>query len=209
MNVSEANGLIPAHAGKTAPRKSRPPKTGAHPRSRGENSAVLVAAIKAPGSSPLTRGKHPTPVLRASARGLIPAHAGKTPGGNTRQTAPTAHPRSRGENGEGGHPGLARVGSSPLTRGKLGNEIGVVQASGLIPAHAGKTRRSSRSWWARTAHPRSRGENKPPTTDSRITLGSSPLTRGKHQTDRVGIHSGGLIPAHAGKTSPWCRPRSR
>ena len=33
-----------------------------------------------------------------------------------------------------------------------------------------------------------------------VLLGSSPLTRGKHQTDRVGIHGGGLIPAHAGKT---------
>ena len=47
--------------------------------------------------------------------------------------------------------------------------------------------------------------------------GSSPLTRGKHQTDRVRIHSRGLIPAHAGKTralalkgrSSEAHPRSR
>ena len=36
--------------------------------------------------------------------------------------------------------------------------------------------------------------------------GSSPLTRGKHQTDRVRIHSRGLIPAHAGKTQQWPQP---
>ena len=47
--------------------------------------------------------------------------------------------------------------------------------------------------------------------------GSSPLTRGKHQTDRVRVHSRGLIPAHAGKTASaawaavigWAHPRSR
>ena len=37
--------------------------------------------------------------------------------------------------------------------------------------------------------------------------GSSPLTRGKHQTDRVRIHSRGLIPAHAGKTAFSGPPR--
>ena len=30
--------------------------------------------------------------------------------------------------------------------------------------------------------------------------GSSPLTRGKHITGALGVISGGLIPAHAGKT---------
>ena len=39
-----------------------------------------------------------------------------------------------------------------------------------------------------------------------MTVGSSPLTRGKHQANRVGIHSSGLIPAHAGKTFVFPRP---
>ena len=70
-----------------------------------------------------------------------------------------AHPRSRGEN----HYEYAKPenvkGSSPLTRGKRGDEGEDAGGEGLIPAHAGKTpsRRGerNRSW----AHPRSRGEN--------------------------------------------------
>ena len=52
----------------------------------------------------------------------------------------------------------------------------------------------------RKAHPRSRGENVDSFCVRVDFLGSSPLTRGKHDdgiADHVGI---GLIPAHAGKT---------
>ena len=67
------------------------------------------------------------------------------------------------------------------------------------------------------AHPRSRGENviAPVMLDRR--LGSSPLTRGKRADRHDSQADGGLIPAHAGKTSaPICvmigsraHPRSR
>ena len=48
-------------------------------------------------------------------------------------------------------------------------------------------------------------------------MGSSPLTRGKPRLDEASLHRGGLIPAHAGKTSgsgcarsrPRAHPRSR
>ena len=95
-----------------------------------------------------------TPVL-----GLIPAHAGKTGGLVPDLRAARAHPRSRGENavlervdGEG-------AGSSPLTRGKHHVSAPRVRLVGLIPAHAGKTRRRTRFTSSRWAHPRSRGEN--------------------------------------------------
>ena len=72
------HGLIPAHAGKTPSTSTRSTRSGAHPRSRGENVPVPVQAFPWGGSSPLTRGK----LLRLSERcaliGLIPAHAGKT-----------------------------------------------------------------------------------------------------------------------------------
>ena len=51
-----------------------------------------------------------------------------------------------------------------------------------------------------SAHPRSRGENIPDDGMDAMTLGSSPLTRGKlrrNRVDRIGLR---LIPAHAGKT---------
>ena len=51
---------------------------------------------------------------------------------------------------------------------------------GLIPAHAGKTRRAS--------------------AVVRAGAGSSPLTRGKLCTLQGPVQTGGLIPAHAGKT---------
>ena len=56
-----------------------------------------------------------------------------------------------------------------------------------------------RSWAA--AHPRSRGENML-TYDPQISRpGSSPLTRGKRDVGGVRAGGGGLIPAHAGKTT--------
>ena len=111
-------GLIPAHAGKTGPTSPRPPTPRAHPRSRGENTGILIATAGYTGSSPLTRGKRVKEYQKRVSKRLIPAHAGKT----HRRSAPNgikrAHPRSRGENTR--KMGLAAIvaGSSPLTRGK-------------------------------------------------------------------------------------------
>ena len=78
MEDATALGLIPAHAGKT----DRPCRSGrkapAHPRSRGENAGRTVDVLVAPGSSPLTRGKHTAVASERPQLGLIPAHAGKT-----------------------------------------------------------------------------------------------------------------------------------
>ena len=72
------DGLIPAHAGKTGVGIAVAAYWGAHPRSRGENSAPASAVLIAWGSSPLTRGKRPGLGLLLRRSGLIPAHAGKT-----------------------------------------------------------------------------------------------------------------------------------
>ena len=75
-------------------------------------------------------------------------------------------------------------------------------ASGLIPAHAGKTEDFYSESDRRRAHPRSRGENAMTWQATDLTAGSSPLTRGKlgHAVGPLGVD--GLIPAHAGKTMP-------
>ncbi len=147
----------------------------------------------------------------------IPAHAGKTPGMDTTSHCVSAHPRSRGENALQPEGPTLRSGSSPLTRGKLGLAVVAVGALGLIPAHAGKTRRRSPRALGRAAHPRSRGENDPSRRQRLQPHGSSPLTRGKLRGDElVGILSR-PIPAHAGKTPAPCgrtrsgpaHPRSR
>ena len=51
------------------------------------------------------------------------------------------------------------MGSSPLTRGKLGLVLHCLGGFGLIPAHAGKTHAGMTTDKPLKAHPRSRGEN--------------------------------------------------
>ena len=72
--------------------------------------------------------------------------------------------------------------------------------AGLIPAHAGKTRRSDRVASKGGAHPRSRGENASLRDVLLPENGSSPLTRGKLGSVCALDALTGLIPAHAGKT---------
>ena len=112
------------------------------------------------------------------------------------------------------------AGSSPLTRGKLARPVAPRGYPGLIPAHAGKTCAPSCATWLPRAHPRSRGENAgnrtrgadvPAHPRSRgentartrplvLTIGSSPLTRGKHVALGAALPVTRLIPAHTGKT---------
>ena len=70
--------LIPAHAGKTHLPRCELRATRAHPRSRGENDDRDRREGLQGGSSPLTRGKPSARRGSPPARGLIPAHAGKT-----------------------------------------------------------------------------------------------------------------------------------
>ena len=205
VGPSRLSRLIPAHAGKTADRLRDVSEVRAHPRSRGENGTRSDLAYVSEGSSPLTRGKHPFADGFGVAGGLIPAHAGKTREHRRGQTRPGAHPRSRGENE--GHIARPRreLGSSPLTRGKLGGDGVVGLPVGLIPAHAGKTIFVALYQNNETAHPRSRGENHAASTAALNVSGSSPLTRGKPPAAGYVVRRGGLIPAHAGKTCQGSR----
>ena len=153
-----------------------------------------------PGSSPLTRGKQIGEVGGGFDGGLIPAHAGKTPRRAGQAWRAGAHPRSRGENNRGPTGDLSPLGSSPLTRGKQGEDLDHAASSGLIPAHAGKTSAPTRSYSEAGAHPRSRGENTLDGIKYAVATGSSPLTRGKQVRLPWGEGGTGLIPAHAGKT---------
>ena len=193
-------GLIPAHAGKTCPHRSRRPIHRAHPRSRGENAYVTGPDNLCSGSSPLTRGKRDGVRRNRVDGGLIPAHAGKTSLFACPRRIPRAHPRSRGENGTIAGASAPAIGSSPLTRGKRGGTVALLGRLGLIPAHAGKTGGIVFAWNYAAAHPRSRGENYSELGNTPSMTGSSPLTRGKQRRTRVGVIRPRLIPAHAGKT---------
>ena len=198
--VAHVWGLIPAHAGKTTPSRCGTGRRGAHPRSRGENALLGAAVGIGGGSSPLTRGKPAVRDVRVHVGGLIPAHAGKTPNSWTGTRSSGAHPRSRGENLTCASADCAACGSSPLTRGKQGAPERPLSYRGLIPAHAGKTRRFASAWRHGPAHPHSRRENVNTVETMFHTVGSSPLTRGKHPARGRVVEQKGLIPAHAGKT---------
>ena len=217
LSESLAEGLIPAHAGKTSLPALREDPQAAHPRSRRENAQRPGAYACACGSSPLTRGKLSHSGTSLHQVRLIPAHAGKTCGGRTRRRQAAAHPRSRGENMTIATDLKVSLGSSPLTRGKLRHQQIAAPGGRLIPAHAGKTRTMAASDPVITAHPRSRGENSLMASDRLLDPGSSPLTRGKRLCYCLSYAALGLIPAHAGKTAtsrgtaryPPAHPRSR
>ena len=167
---------------------------------------MRITIVLPGGSSPLTRGKRSGDRVPQLVPGLIPAHAGKTHKVPPTTRGQWAHPRSRGENPVGGVLVVSFLGSSPLTRGKRTRCPRPHVASGLIPAHAGKTRRRlCRDVQAR-AHPRSRGENLARLESIHRTVGSSPLTRGKRSPSYLSDWLLGLIPAHAGKTKPRSSP---
>ena len=189
--------LIPAHAGKTRGCASLRGLFRAHPRSRGENTFYRGTRLAPPGAHPRSRGENAGRFLTLAAK--------------------RAHPRSRGENAGMRQPARPFSGSSPLTRGKPGDTVPRSPNTGLIPAHAGKTRRASSCGLTTAAHPRSRGENGLDVFDVWCLSGSSPLTRGKLLPCSDVHGSMRLIPAHAGKTSAvteatkptWAHPRSR
>ena len=150
----------------------------AHPRSRGEHDTSQVTDMPSMGSSPLTRGA-PRPDCEARHQnGLIPAHAGSTLACTLLLLTVRAHPRSRGEHASLYAAIANGTGSSPLTRGARFDSLEDEYDYGLIPAHAGSTRRGRhrRTLWA--AHPRSRGEHSVRATLNTVSPGSSPLTRG-------------------------------
>ena len=152
------------------------------------------------GSSPLTRGKHGMRGPLRRPLGLIPAHAGKTSPPPSDRGTTWAHPRSRGENRSWVARSATSLGSSPLTRGKLGVIKIIKRMLGLIPAHAGKTKGKAIVSFDPGAHPRSRGENAVAAIRAPNVGGSSPLTRGKPIHHDGAQEEGRLIPAHAGKT---------
>ena len=108
-------------------------------------------------------------------------------------------------------------GSFPLTQGKQVSVTRHRHHRGLIPAHAGKTAAPAWTPGGRPAHPRSGGENWSLRPSHLWMWGSSPLTRGKRARRWLAGWAGGLISAHAGKTTipsgsahvPWAHPRSR
>ena len=132
------------------------------------------------GTSPRTRGKPLGDHGLLDSHRNIPAHAGKTTGGDDGVITITEHPRARGENISFLPPEGRLVGTSPRTRGKQNGPVGFTNSSRNIPAHAGKTVGFHRC--------------------ERAPGGTSPRTRGKLCFTPFRLLKRRNIPAHAGKT---------
>src|SRR5659263_607136 len=111
----------------------------AHPRSRGDDIFEMCGLDVLFGSPPLARGRRhlwhavvPTPRL-------TPARAGTTPSLACRRSDPSAHPRSRGDDGDEVDDLHAQDGSPPLARGRQCPGRSGLPVVGLTPARAGTT----------------------------------------------------------------------
>ena len=193
--------LIPARAGKTVRVSREPSATRAHPRAGGENKFPGERREYGYGSSPRGRGKRSGRARSWLAGRLIPARAGKTPRRPASPSASRAHPRAGGENNLAKAAQVAFNGSSPRGRGKHQQVALGGRRRRLIPARAGKTQASARSFRQRRAHPRAGGENEQIAAAQNAGDGSSPRGRGKRNTDSGLSLCLRLIPARAGKTT--------
>ena len=96
VSAPDAEGLIPAYAGRTLPRAGHSCISRAHPRLRGADLSPCRACYPSWGSSPLTRGGLASIRDRGRKMGLIPAYAGRTLHRPTPWNEHRAHPRLRG-----------------------------------------------------------------------------------------------------------------
>ena len=175
----------------------------------GENAFNAASILRAAGSSPRVRGKHPEVSKIDKGPRLIPACAGKTPRKAPAPPSTPAHPRVCGENLIDQANRVGPAGSSPRVRGKLTAVVACLILRGLIPACAGKTWDRWPTSVPTPAHPRVCGENPSTVFFNCCPLGSSPRVRGKRERLPILLDGRGLIPACAGKTMTWrtiCAP---
>ena len=210
-------GIIPARAGFTLGDLGDDLLNRDHPRSRGVYKLTLAISPYMRGSSPLARGLQTTQSPPLSRAGIIPARAGFTTGRPGRGPPRRDHPRSRGVYAHLNSHCCSPSGSSPLARGLPLAVQTLALVSGIIPARAGFTPRSTGWHTPGPDHPRSRGVYQAWKAPAEPVSGSSPLARGLLSTGDALISVGRIIPARAGFTggrgSGRCRvrdhPRSR
>ena len=192
--------FIPAHAGNRKSSRPARPANPVHPRARGEQSAMIIAADKFAGSSPRTRGTVFEPTGDEVIKRFIPAHAGNSRARKCERLNLPVHPRARGEQSTAYTCGGLYRGSSPRTRGTGSARHAVRKRRRFIPAHAGNSWSCGMKRRVASVHPRARGEQLTVFSTSPSTLGSSPRTRGTDIPRRHRRPELRFIPAHAGNS---------
>ena len=95
--LQHLQGLTPAWAGNTAPRRRTRSRTGAHPRVGGEHDGAAAILDAVAGSPPRGRGTRQEGHGQDAGAGLTPAWAGNTCRRGVTTTSCRAHPRVGGE----------------------------------------------------------------------------------------------------------------
>ena len=137
------------------------------------------------------------PIVR---NGIIPAHAGNTRGLKEYVPIYRDHPRACGEHPEDSNITIEDLGSSPRMRGTQTDFMTIRDTFGIIPAHAGNTRKIFSSAGMRWDHPRACGEHACFVLSGDMFEGSSPRMRGTLPVVLYVPPAHGIIPAHAGNT---------
>ena len=204
-----AFGIIPAYAGSTDDSSLAGFRTADHPRIRGEHANTMPVTIRHFGSSPHTRGAHAKSRWLSPSIRIIPAYAGSTSPAPAPSSAPSDHPRIRGEHAQRHNPKGDFTGSSPHTRGARPGSSIAAAGWRIIPAYAGSTCTSTRPSRASTDHPRIRGEHIQKQSADSTGKGSSPHTRGAPGMGSWLRRRPRIIPAYAGSTRCGIRGRCR
>ena len=136
--TNPSRGPIPARAGKPTTDRDSSALIRAYPRSRGETASWQAVRFASWGLSPLARGNLRRWIRSWLSFGPIPARAGKPALLAKTALAMRAYPRSRGETPSSRRGSEARPGLSPLARGNRNQYSPDADASGPIPARAGK-----------------------------------------------------------------------
>ncbi len=171
-----------------------------HPRACGEHRPVRDARRAHWGSSPRMGGTPGPGPVGHQPGGIIPAHGGNTLTWLTWMTRSRDHPRACGEHFRRAPTSRARAGSSPRMRGTRNPGPADSSGRGIIPAHAGNTRRTHHGRIVAGDHPRACGEHRTETCPTLCRRGSSPRMRGTLFLTFFAASSLGIIPAHAGNT---------
>ena len=132
--------------------------------------------------------------------GIIPAHAGSTVSAAASTPRSKDHPRACGEHHSSCLSKLSIGGSSPRMRGAPRLPLARRRGLGIIPAHAGSTRRYHIACPYSKDHPRACGEHFNRHSYTPYTNGSSPRMRGAPYGPRKRSWRRRIIPAHAGST---------
>ena len=151
--------FIPAGAGNTGARNTKPCICSVYPRWRGEHWLCNSSTHDHVGLSPLARGTHYAFLRLPGFCRFIPAGAGNTRVGKSRGNRTPVYPRWRGEHVHTQTITESQNGLSPLARGTPVLLFCAVVTDRFIPAGAGNTPSAAAPHRYRAVYPRWRGEH--------------------------------------------------